>query len=724
MFAGDSEIDCRGTSAISVPGGRWAKRWLLTGISLVLVACTHLEPLVEPQPLGPKMATPDPLRAPRQDVPSTSGIEAGNGPPPALPRTIFRDAPGISTGSGAMIEPAARDLFTAGEPVTLSMDSVPLAAFINEVYGNILGLSFDIAPALRDNNDLVTLRVTEPTAPGNLYRLANDVLRSYGVAVRETDNLVRFETGGKSASGELPLIISGRTLPTVPASHRPVFQFVPLNAVEPRRVTNWLGTAFKGLDLQVIPANAENAVVLKGPAEVVRQALSMIDLLDRPMMSGRHSLRIEPAFLTPTALASALENVLQSEGYSVSGKAGTDAIVVIPLDTVGSVLVFSPTRQLLAHVRQWSVELDRPKSAGLETNLFHYQVRNTSASSLAGILEPIVSRVSAVVDRKIVSGDDKEESKTDISARTTSNLVVDEPRNSLVFMGSTDAWARLLPVIRDMDVPPRQVLLEVTIAEVTLDNSEQFGIEWIMSGNLGEYGVVGGTLGGLGVGSGGLALSVVNSAGATRVIMNALASRKRVNILSTPRVLVKSGSDASIEVGTDVPIITQQSTADEIVDGNTSVLQSVQYRKTGTLLRAKPVVHGDRRIEISIAQELSAAQPTTTSGINSPTILLRSVETELTLEDGGSVLLGGIISEDSTNERRSVPILGELPLIGALFRNDADATVRTELAILIVPYILDNARDAEEITQQFRNRLGEFSDPGTDRTFGDSQRGF
>ncbi|MCB1775693.1 MAG: hypothetical protein KDI88_18925, partial [Gammaproteobacteria bacterium] len=95
-----------------------------------------------------------------------------------------------------------------------------------------------------------------------------------------------------------------------------------------------------------------------------------------------------------------------------------------------------------------------------------------------------------------------------------------------------------------------------------------------------------------------------------------------------------------------------------------------------------------------------------------PTILIRRVQTELSLEDGGSVLLGGIISEDSTNERRGIPVVSEIPVIGGLFRTDSETTVRTELAVLIVPYILDNARDAEDITRVFQDRLFEFSHPG------------
>ncbi|MCB1775794.1 MAG: hypothetical protein KDI88_19435, partial [Gammaproteobacteria bacterium] len=506
---------------------------------------------------------------PARATPANDDRADGGGDLRELPRTEFRDAPKIAGKTGTIIEPAAKDLFVDGEPVTLSMDSVPLPAFINEVYGNILGLSFNIAPELQDKTDLVTLRVTEPTPPGDLYGLANQVMKDYGVAVRETESLIRFEPGGDTESGELPLIVSGRTLPSVPSSHRTIFQFIPLTAVEPKRVTSWLSTAFKGQDLTAVNAAVQNAVVVKGPAEVVAQALKLIELLDRPLMSGRYSLRIEPAFLTPSALSSALEKVLTTEGYSVSARPGTDTIVIIPLDNVGSVLVFSTTRQLLAHVREWSTELDRPNKAGIESNLFHYQVRNTGAEDLAKILEPIVTQVSAEIEKAETTTGDTTTTQRRAQRSTTSNLVVDEARNSLIFMGSTDAWARLLPVIRQMDAPPRQVLLEVTIAEVTLDDTEQFGVEWIMNGRLGDYSVTGGTLGGLGIGGGGLSLSVLNSAGATRVLLNALASRRRVNILSTPRLLVKSGSDASIEVGTEVPIITQQSTADEIVDGST-----------------------------------------------------------------------------------------------------------------------------------------------------------
>lgn len=258
----------------------------------------------------------------------------------------------------------------------------------------------------------------------------------------------------------------------------------------------------------------------------------------------------------------------------------------------------------------------------------------------------------------------------------------------------------------------------MTVAEVTLDDSTQLGVEWAFKmANLDINGksrtVQGGTLGGLGIGKGGLTVTTLNSVGDTNMIINALASNNRASVLSSPRIMARNGEYASIQVGQEVPILTSQQS-----NANTSggVLQTVQYRSTGVILKVKPVIHSGDRIELEVYQEVSSAASTSTGITTSPTISQRKVETRLTLRDGSTILLGGLIGGSTSAGDSGIPLFKDIPLIGQLFRTNTDSRKKTELLILITPYVINDDIEAEAITSAFRNQVGSWAhDLGTPR---------
>jgi len=241
---------------------------------------------------------------------------------------------------------------------------------------------------------------------------------------------------------------------------------------------------------------------------------------------------------------------------------------------------------------------------------------------------------------------------------------------------------------------------------VTLNGQQQLGVEWLLDDiGLGEFK---GTLqsSGLGIGSTGLSWYPVSSSGASQLVLNAFAEDRRISLLSTPRLMVRSGETAMINVGSEVPVVTSQATASDIsTSSDPSILQNIQYRKTGVILEVTPVVYAGRQVDMTIAQEVSEAQPNTTSDVSSPVILNRSIKTSLSLADGGSVLLGGMISNNKQKNDTGVPILKDIPVLGRLFKVEGEQNDRTELLILVVPYVIGNQGEAEEITRSFRKRL-------------------
>jgi general secretion pathway protein D len=656
----------------------------------------------------------------------------------ALRRTA---TPALPLGGSAM-SGADRDQVLpefAGGPVDANIEGMALPAFINEALGNLLGLTFQMDQALANQRDLVTLRTSSPQAPADFYQLVVQVLRTYGVNVSLEGDLVMVAPAAKGKSSEPPLVLSGRTLPEVPNSHRPMFQLVELKSARIADVNQWLRVAFKldGLEIQDDPNR--NAVVLLGKPDLVAQAVAAIKVLDRPFMRGRVSTRLEPAFVGADELARRLVDVLTAEGYgamlhSSQGVLQGATMIVLPIAGANSVLIFAADDTLLDHAIEWARSIDRPNPAASGQSLFYYMVKNTRAEDLAATLNGVRNAGVAAADRAAASsaapaaaapGTPPATPPGTANAVTVGSLIVDEPRNALIFQGAAAEWERMLPLLRQMDRAARQVVIEVTIAEVTLNDGVDLGFSWqrvggnsnISSGRIGAATPIGtGTGTGTNTTSGSSANGLnylINTTGVIRAQLTALAQANRLTVLSTPRLMVKSGEEASIEVGDEVPTLSSQTASTQQTGGTSNILQSIQNRKTGIILNVRPVIYSDDRVDLEVRQEVSAALPIgTDAAIQSPAISNRVISTSLTLRDGGSVLMGGLMANSQTESDNGIPGLKDIPLIGRLFKSTSRKNTKTELVVMIVPYIIESADQADAITRAVTSQLENLAVPG------------
>ena len=659
----------------------FSNRCLLIVLSLMIGGCSHFS---QP-PEQTKVPLNIPLRPPIENDIVYTQTETPLLHSTQKPQTRFKPTP--SPPQAENLESAQlRKLevipsFKTTAPIRVNIEGLPVSAFINEVFGNLLGLSFEISPEVQNKKELVTLRVTEAQTPEQLYKLARQVVVNYGVDMQKQGDLVRFVMIDPNSAPSPSLILTtGETLPEVPPSHRSVIQFITLKVVGTGRVKNWVEQAFTGHPLRVVEDVENNAVILVGPPPLIKQATEVVKLLDQTSMRGQYSVRIEPAFIGAQQLTDRLSQVLNSEGYFASGTPRIGSIILLPFNETNSLIAFASDPKVLAHVQEWAQQLDQVYvQPSTKPNLFFYPVKNTAAQSLANVVNGL--------------------------QQSATQLTVDPLRNALLFLGTNEEWVRLLPILQDMDKPAKQVLIEATLAEITLTDKQEHGIEWVLKhANLGGLDGQLGTLGTLGVGSAGLTYMLSNAA-EVRAVLNAFVSSSRATILSTPRLLVRSGSQANINVGNEIPILSSQSTTNQVQGGNTAILQQIQYRRTGVNLSIQPVVYAGRRIDITISQEVSSSQPNTTSNISSPIILNRQLSTQLTLKDGQSVLLGGLISNTRTEGYSGVPILKDLPVVGQLFRVNKNSEDRTELVVMLVPYVLDGDEEAKKITEAIRRRL-------------------
>jgi general secretion pathway protein D len=686
-------------------------------LSSVLGACATLQP----------PAFPDPLRAPKAEAEAEAlpGDEAATRGRPRV-----ESGPTIETAPVRTVDRRKLPPMKSSEPVALTLDGVTLSAFINEVFGTQLGFSLDVDPAVRSRQELVSLRLVDPEPPHRLYVIAEEVLKRYQINITEAEGGVLRFAPGSADDVEPARLITGRALPDVPAGERPVFVAMPLDITEPGRITaqvrNLLG-ANAGVTLTEMLES--NAVLISGRPTAVQATMEAIALLDRASLRDKKSLRINPLYLGADVLAKELTDVLQAQGYSVrQGTGGSGALTFVPVTSANALLIFSESDPALAAAAEWAERLDQPsdENAG-DGGVYLYFARHTTVESLLPVLQALVGGTGAggnplaggaaaattsgsTSTRPAAgSGGARGGNSATVMGGVGGQLAVDPIRNVIVFQGEAQKWRAVQGVLARLDQPARQVVIEVTIAEVTLTDEFEHGVEWALR-NVGVSNFTGpiGFNTGSEPNSGGVVWSPISSSGQVRAVMNLFAQDSRVSILSTPRLMVKSGESASIDVGTEVPIITSQATAVDLptTPGNgSSILQQVQYRKTGVLLEIDAVVHSGQRVDLKVAQEVSEATQTDTSDISSPSIFSRRLETSLSLSDGESMLLGGLISNSTTQSKSKVPGLGDIPVVGKLFQSASDTETRTELLMLITPYVIEDASQARAITDAVRARF-------------------
>ncbi|WP_298579470.1 secretin N-terminal domain-containing protein [uncultured Luteimonas sp.] len=616
-------------------------------------------------------------------------------------------------------------------PFVINIEGVPLATFANEVFGNMLGLTTKIDPEVTALEELVTVNTAERLDAAEMFLVARQVLSDYGVAVRQEGRVTRISVAASNTAVMPPLIISGRALPEVPVTHRPVFQLVEMDVVTTNDAQRWLSTIY-GSEIQITEMPARNALLLSGKPNMVQQALSALSVFDRPTMRGRVSARLEPAFLPPEQLVQRLSDVLNVQGYSTARAPNAPgSVVMLPVQAANSVLLFATSQEVMDYAIAWARELDKASPTAGDQSLFYYQVRNTKAADIAAIL-----------NGSSITEDREEEAATTAAApgaapaapaptrrpaarsSRAGPLIVDEPRNALIYQGDPAQWERMQLLIRQIDRAPRQVMIEVTIAEVTLGNERSLGVSWFAKSGFGRFngrlssGQLPTSGGGddddddSGGGSSGLTY-LLDVAGVNRAALNAFANDSRVTVLSRPHLIVKSGSEANIDVGTEVPTVTMQTTSNQQTDGNTNLLQSIQYRKTGIITRIKPTVYSDSRVDLEISQEVSEALPLSAGGGigGSPAIFNRSLNTEVSLRDGGSIVMAGLISDRQTRGNSGVPLLKDIPVLGSLFRNTSSDRSRTELVIMIVPYVIETDERIQAISNAIMNTMGSIEMP-------------
>lgn len=593
----------------------------------------------------------------------------------------------------------------------VSVPPQPMPQFLDTILGQLIQAPYSLGPGVSEMRDVVSLRGSVSTSKRSLFLMLQAALRDYGLTLAINNGSVQVLTDQTINNGA-PLFIAGRALPETPSGSRPVLQFFELKSIDVNSLLSLLEEAYpNGGKIKFTPRQDINTLVISGNARDVASAAQVIDSIDQPRFAGASVARISPVYWQADKLADAVIQTLSTEGYQAGrGAAGLQrAVTFLPVPYTNQVLLFSNHREAFDRATFWINEFDQPAAFGDQENVFVYEVENTSADELGRLVasaQPGGPNLQLTSDAQRANTLPATSSSTSTSSSnqpssampsTFGRVTVDPGGNRLLYRGTPSEYQRWRDLVIQLDTPPQQVLLEMTIAEVTLTDETQFGLEWFVREALSSGVIQGGTIDGLGLGNGGLTFDFTR--GDLQVVLNALSTNNNVNILSTPRLVARSGGEARFQVGTDVPIITSQRAANTQVGGATDILQTVQYRQTGVILNMRPTVYGDNRVDLKISQEVSSQQANPNAAIGSPLILNRSVETQVSFKEGATAIIGGLIQDNYTRGTTGVPILKDIPILGAAFRSDTLNLNKTELLILVTPYII---RTGDELVEAAR----------------------
>ncbi len=686
----------------------WATGSTAIGLCLVLSGCAAF----------PKLRTGTTPALSVQDVTPSDTVQAASERPTVNASTLI-DIPKSSESGIKPSEPEASaeqiaSLFPTDAAVDATLPPQALPQFLDAAFGQILKVPYALGPGVADRQDVITLRSGPQMSQRQFLLLLQTSLRDYGLRLYVRNGTLSVLDDKTPASGAAAILRS-RSANDTPEGSRTVVQFFQLQTLEANAVQGLLTDLFPpSRAVSIRMEGLTNSLAISGAARDVQSVVSFLQQLDKPMFEGAQVVRLEPIFWGADSYAKALEDALTAEGYKVSRTPMVSrTALILSMPATNQVLIFVSDPEVMKRVKFWAHELDQANAFGDQKASFVYDVKNASAKDLGALVmgnggqgRESASGSSGVAGTAPVSSVDRGSMGGVSGSAAGGSIMVDPIGNRIMFTGTAAQFAQLRSLLEKLDKAPPQVMIEVTVAEVTLTDATQTGLEWFFNRSGGNINgaISGGTQGGLGIGASGLSLKFVGSTD-LRAAFNAFASNNKVNIISRPRLVTKSGEEGHIQVGTDIPIITSQAASNVQSNGATSVLQSVQYRQTGVILTIKPVVYGGNRVDLEIKQELSKQGSGASAAIASPPILNRSLETKLSIMEGSTSVLGGLIDNNYSKANSGIPFLKDVPLLGTAFRQDKIDGNKTELVMLVTPFIIRDSNDMDELSAQMSGEM-------------------
>jgi general secretion pathway protein D len=701
---------------------------------------------VQSSPIGSQPLSPVPLTAGStgEAISLANGANANRTAGP----------PEVVLGTGRFVNPvgassSVQQVGLVGSDVTLDFTNVDIRDVLKSVLGDLLKLSYSVDPSVQG---AITLQTGRPIPRSAVIDVLNTTLGLSGVALVNRDGLYLA----------VPVANAVRQAP-IRGADGFVTRIVPLQYVAAADLQQALESLVPpGATLKADPT--QNILIVSGSARDVGSIMDNIAAFDVDYLRGLSFALLPLSNGTAKAVAADVVNLLKAAGPSVA-----NMVKVVPIDRMNAVLVTSMQPSYMERVRGWVERFDRGDGRS-DQQLFVYRVQNGRASDIARVLRralgitgpdtgsdqqgpgstsdntsPPTSGTASPSGTDIVqstlSGTLPPSSATPGSAQLRSDplasvgaaaalsggggagtdsgtdvrVTADPANNALIITATAQEYAPIKAALEKLDIPPLQVLIDATVAEVTLTNKLQLGLQYYFnSGNFAGIFAPGlqplaatatgqtinSTFPGIGFSSG---FNFGYSSGGTNIVLQALSQLTTVRILSSPNLLVLNNGTARLQVGNQVPIATQSATS--TLTNTAQTVNSINYKDTGVILNITPRVNASGLVLLDITEEVSQPTNTTSSTLNSPTISQRRVTSSMAIHDGQTIGLAGAILENRQNGTSGLPWFKDLPVIGFLFGVKTESVDRTELLMLITPHVIRNEDEGDAVTQELRQKL-------------------
>jgi general secretion pathway protein D len=689
---------------------------------------------------GGSARTPAPLTPPPAVATSGSDDEAL-----VLSQEVQREPEFfVKEGSGVFLKQqgAASSKQPAKGDITLNFEGVDLREVLKVIFEEILRENYLIDEKVQG---VVTIHTTYPVSTESVLPILETILQMNGAALVRNGALYKIVPLAELKEATLRPNV-GRGGDLLKAGQG--VQIVPLRYISAKEMKKILDT-FASSNEQVHADTGRNLLILTGSYQKINNLLQTVEMFDVDWLSGMSFGLIPIKYADAKTLTDEVNNILgEGDNSPLNG-----VMRLIPVQRLNAIMVISQQPQYINEARKLISQFDQGSDKSPDRRLYVYHLKNGKAENIATILQSIFgNQVSSStsssqngnkdplarsnVRQPTSSGISLKSSNADSQSNLTkeqpalgtaspvvatsggsdsgssdmpATIIADPDNNAILIMASPKDYNKIKSTIARLDVSPKQVLIEATIAEVVLSDNLSYGVRWFFNGTGGNGRPYQGGLGAplpSEIGGDGFSLGIFNTAGELKAFFDILETESTVKFLSAPQIMVIDNQTATFRVGDQIPIVTRSSQS--TTDPNAPIVSEVQYRDTGTLLKVTPRINDGGMVTLEISQEVSnpGATPAIGGGGN-VSISQRTIDSTVIVHDGQSIVLGGLIRENTTNSKGGIPGLMNLPVVGNLFGSTTKDVSRTELIVTLTPKVVRNPHEAYEISQELREKIRE-----------------
>ena len=626
-----------------------------------------------------------------------------------------------------------RGLSNSGDGYELNFNQAELSDLAKVILKDTLEIPYVIDPRVKGR---VTVSTGGSVSRDELLTLFETVLEMHGAVLIDEGRFMRIGPSAKALQSGSGRVDYGEEHKRIGPGYG--ISILPLEHVSSETMLRMLrsfSTSDSGLRASVV----NNLLIIRGSAQRRASLVEVARMFDVDWMVGQSAGIYTLRNSSPAEVIAELEQVFRLEGQ------GKGLVRFKQIRRLNAVLALTDKSSLLDEIDKWVSRLDREGVMG--DSYFVYRVENAKAKELADLLnatfggtdggfreaeEDAVSPAEAATS--VASSNDSRESNAErdsqsdtqnqgsiatgsiglapASSSSTSNnvrITPDEVNNRLLIRASGVIYQKILQVLHRIDRPPVQVLINATLAEVTLNDDLRYGVQFFLQKNGSGMPAFGFTNGpAIEIAPSLPGLNFIAGAGLAnpRIILDAIAAETAVRIVSSPSVVVLHNQAATLQVGEDIPVATRSAVS--VIDAQAPVVNEIDYRQTGVILKVTPRINSSGLVTMEVEQEISTVTSTTVAGELgglTPTVAQRRITSTIAVQDGQMVVLGGLISEAVEKNKKRIPIVGKIPYLGDIVGDTQRKKVRRELIVFLRPQVIREARDASQVAQELRARM-------------------